>query len=134
MGPPFGPLGPPFGGPTPPPTTQPTSSPTKSEEPSLSPSSSPTSANAFFIQSSEGSTNPAKLIFPEVPAGVYNVKVRFFVELEAELQLETDDDVSFRNILETFAAAQTELWLGPHYISVSVIDASHEQCGAIEFN
>ena len=40
--------------------------------------------DAFFIQSKEGSTNPAKLIFPVDP-GDYDVKVRFFVELEAEL-------------------------------------------------
>ena len=91
--------------------------------------------DAFFIQSKEGSTNPAKLIFPEVDPGDYDVKVRFFVELEAELQLERepndDDRVRVPNIWETFATSQAELWLGPHYISVSVIDASHEQCGAI---
>ena len=89
--------------------------------------------DAFFIQSGEESTNPAKLIFPEVDPGDYDVKVRFFVELEAELQLERepndDDRVRVPNIWETFATSQAELWLGPHYISVSVIDASHEQCG-----
>ena len=92
--------------------------------------------DAFFIQSKEGSTNPAKLIFPEVDPGDYDVKVRFFVELEAELQLERepndDDRVRVPNIWETFATSQAELWLGPHYISVSVIDASHEQCGQLE--
>ena len=46
--------------------------------------------DTFFIKSKEGYTNPAKLIFPVIDPGDYDVKVRFCVKLEAKLQLEEE--------------------------------------------
>ena len=81
--------------------------------------------DANFYQKNQTSTHPAKLLFPEVPPGDYDVKVRFFLEAEAELQIDRYETI--------LATVDTKLLLGPHVISVSVIDASHEQCGAIDW-